>query len=185
MNRHEGRAAATQSISREATDDSRTGQTAQLYEQGQNHLAAGNHSEALRCYLQALELTPGAWDLAFRCAVLLYELKQYEQALSHLDRCLNIQPQHAITLYMRARTLRDMKRYGEAILASELAEALDPTDADVFNNAGIILQHLGRDEEAMEKFDRAIWLRPGFVDAICNKANSLAQAHKFEEAFAS
>lgn len=185
MNRHERQVAATQSRRPEGPGDaSRAMTTAELYERGQSHLAAGRSFEALQCYQQALELTPGAWDASLRCAVLLYELKQHEEALSHLDHCLKIQPQHAATLYLRARTLRDMKRYGEAILASELAEALDPTDADVFNNAGIILQHLGRDEEAMEKFDRAIWLRPGFVDALSNKASLLAQIHKFEEAFA-
>jgi len=185
MNRHERRAADEQSSRPEGpADPSTPGITAELYEQGQGHLAAGRFFEALQCYQQALELTPGVWDLAFRCAVLLYESRQYEEALSHLDRCLKIQPQHARSLYIRARTLRDMKRYGEAIVSSELAEALDPTDADIFNNAGIILQHLGRDDEAMEKFDRAIWLRPGFVDAVSNKANSLAQAHKFDEAFA-
>src|SRR5689334_2592569 len=183
MNRHERRAAAEQSSRPEGHGNSSKA-TAELYQQGQGHLAVGRPVDALQCYLQALELTPGAWDLTFRCAVLFYELKQHEEALSHLDRCLKIQPQHATTLYLRARTLRDMKRYGEAILASELAETLDPTDADVFNNAGIILQHLGRDEEAMEKFDRAIWLRPGFVDAVSNKASLLAQIHKFEEAFA-
>src|SRR5215475_5261150 len=160
MNRHEGRAAAEPSTRLDLPADPTARQTAELHERGQGHLTAGRPVEALQCYLQALELTPGAWDLAFRCAVLLYELKAYEEALSHLDRCQNIQPQHAMTLYMRARTLRDMKRYSEAILASDLAEALDPTDADFFNNAGIILQHLGRDEEAIEKFDRAIWLRP-------------------------
>ena len=184
MNRHERRAAAEQSSRPEGPAEPTARTTAELYERGQGHLAAGRSFEALQCYRQALELTPGVWDLAFRCAVLLCELKQHEEALSHLDRCLEIQPQHAMTLYMRARTLRDMKRYSEAILASELAEALDPTDADFFNNAGIILQHLGRDDEAMEKFDRAIWLRPGFVDAVSNKASSLAQARKFDEAFA-
>ncbi len=85
---------------------------------------------------------------------------------------------------MRARALRDLRNYSDAIVASRQAEAVSPSDADILNNAGIILQHLGRDREAMEKFDRAITLRPVFVDAISNRSNSLAQVHKFEEAFA-
>jgi hypothetical protein len=105
--------------------------------------------------------------------------------MPYLDRCEQLQADHPMTAYMRARTLRDMKQYRDAVIASERAEALAPTDPDVFNNAGIILQHLGRDGEAIERFDRAIALRPDFVDAITNKANSLVQAHKFEEAFAS
>jgi tetratricopeptide (TPR) repeat protein len=158
--------------------------TAELYARGQGHLAAGRHVEALQCYRQVLQLVPQSWDAAFRCAVLLYELRQHADALSYLDRCEVLQPRHAMTLYMRARTLRELKNYSDAIAASEQAEALAPVDADVFNNAGIILQHLGRDGEAIEKFDRAIWLRPGFVDAISNKSSSLAQAHEFDAALA-
>ncbi len=185
MNRHERGAAAKQSRGPIAPGKpSEAGKTAELYERGQGHLTAGRHFEALQCYLQALELTPGSWDAAFRCAVLLHELGQHEDALSCLDRCQELQPRHAMTLYMRARTLRDLKNYSDAIVASQQAEALAPNDADILNNAGIILQRLGRDGEAVERFDRAIGLRPGFVDAIGNKANSLAQAHKFEEALA-
>ena len=173
MNRHERRAASKQS---------KAEQTAELYARGQVHLTGGRHFDALRCYLQVLELTPKSWDAAFRCAVLHFELEQHKEALTYLDRCQEMQPRHAMTLYMRARTLRELKNYPDAIAASQQAEALAPIDADVFNNAGIILQLMGRDGEAIEKFDHAIELRPGFVDAISNRSNSFTQAHKFEEA---
>jgi tetratricopeptide (TPR) repeat protein len=188
MNRHERRAAAKQSgkpSSNQAIEDPSTVKaTADLYERGRSHLAAGHHFQALQCYLKALELAPGSWDAAFRCAVLLFELKQHDDALTYLDRCQELKSDHPMGFYMRARTLRDMKKYDDAIVASERAEALASTNPDIFNNAGIILHHLGRDGEAIERFDRAIGLRADFVDAISNKANSLAQAHKFDEAFA-
>jgi len=183
MNRQERRAAAKRSSGSSASGKpSEAGETADLYARGQDHLTGGRHVEALQCYLQVLKLAPESWDAAFRCAVLLHELEQHKDALSYLDRCEELQPHHAMTLYMRARTLRDLKNYPEAIAASEQAEALAPVDADVFNNAGIILQLLGRDGEAIEKFDRAIGLRPGFVDAISNRSGSLMQAHRFDEA---
>ena len=153
-----------------------------LHRRGQAHLDAGQHPEALRCYLKLAKITPNSWDVAFRCAVLLFELARYEEALSFLDRCQEVQPGHAMAIYMRARTLRMLRRFEQAIELSERAEALAPNDPDVFNNAGIILHCLCRDRDAVDRFDRAILLRPHFVDAIVNKANSLVQLRRFTEA---
>jgi tetratricopeptide (TPR) repeat protein len=110
------------------------------------------------CYLHALKLVPGSWmcgsplraQAASRGTVISRSLPG-TAAAPHM------------TLYMRARALRDLRNYSDAIVASRQAEALSPSDADILNNAGIILQHLGRDGEAMEKFDRATTLRPGFA----------------------
>jgi tetratricopeptide (TPR) repeat protein len=41
------------------------------------------------------------------------------------------------------------------------------------NNRGIVLTEVGRHREAINDFDRAISLRPGFAGAFFNKANSL------------
>ena len=43
---------------------------------------------------------------------------------------------------------------------------------------------LGRDEDALQWFDRAAALRSDFIDALTNKAASLQQLHRFEEAAA-
>jgi len=43
---------------------------------------------------------------------------------------------------------------------------------------------LGRDAEALPWFDRALALRPNFILALTNKASSLGQMHRFDEAAA-
>ena len=153
-----------------------------LHKRGQAHIDAGQHLEALQCYLKLAKTTPNSWDVAFRCGVLLFELKRYEEALSFLDGCQKLRSGHATTIYMRARTLRNLRRFEEAIELSEQAEALAPDNPNVFNNSGIILHCLSRDADALDRFDRAIRLRPDFVDAIINKANSLVQLQRFNEA---
>jgi tetratricopeptide (TPR) repeat protein len=156
--------------------------SADLYRRGQAHLDAGQHFEALQCYLRIAKIIPNSWDAAFRCGVLLFELQRYEEALSFLDRCQKLRSEHGPTFYMRARTLRMMRRFEEAIVVSEQAEVLAPNDPDVFNNTGIILHCLCRDKDAVDRFDRAILLRPQFFDAINNKANALVQLQRFTEA---
>jgi tetratricopeptide (TPR) repeat protein len=155
---------------------------ADLRRRGQAHLDAGQHLEALGCYLKLAKITPNSWDVVFRCGLLLFELKRYEEALSFFDRCQKLQSGHAMTIYWRARTLRFLRRFEEAIELSEQAEVLAPDDPDVFNNAGIILHGLCRDSDAVDRFDRAILLKPHFVDGIVNKANSLVQLRRFTEA---
>jgi len=105
-----------------------------LHKRGQAHIDAGRHLDALQCYLKLAKIAPNSWDVAFRCGVLLFELKRYEEALSFLDRCQKLRSGHATTIYMRARTLRNLRRFEEAIELSEQAEALAPDDPNVFNN---------------------------------------------------
>src|SRR6201995_5709287 len=96
---------------------------AELQALGNDHLAACRYPQALQCYLELSKVTPDSWDVAFRCAVLFHELKQYDDALSYLDRCDALQPRADKTSYMRSRALRDLKNYDGALLASQQAEA--------------------------------------------------------------
>src|SRR6202012_4855842 len=52
------------------------------------------------------------------------------------------------------------------------------------NNTGDVLLWLGRADEAIERFDEAIALKPDLIVAHVNKAAALAQLHRFDEAFA-
>jgi predicted TPR repeat methyltransferase len=45
--------------------------------------------------------------------------------------------------------------------------------AEAHNNRGLVLERLGRQREAVEGFDRAIALQPGFCDAHVNRGNAL------------
>jgi hypothetical protein len=80
--------------------------------------------------------------------------------------------------------LYGLKKFAEALTDTRRAQALDPTNAELCNNAGILLRAHGRDEEALEWFDRALALRPNFSDALHNKAVALTQIRRFHDAFA-
>ena len=48
-----------------------------------------------------------------------------------------------------------------------------------------VLQELGRHEEALASYDKALALKPDFVDALNNRASALIELKRFEEALAS
>jgi tetratricopeptide (TPR) repeat protein len=76
----------------------------------------------------------------------------------------------------------------------ELAEALqcigaamkaNAGSAEVTSNYGVVLRHLKRDEEAVEYFNRALMLKPGYVPALLTRSASLQHLGRREEALAS
>jgi tetratricopeptide (TPR) repeat protein len=142
-------------------------------------------AEALLSFQHVLTLDPRHWESAYRSAVLLHESGRLEEAVKHFDVCHRLKPDHALTLRARARSLRDLNRLEEALKDSRGAYALDPGDAETCNGVGDILARLpDRQEEALQWFDRALELRPDYVQALTNRALVLGQLHRFEEAVA-
>ncbi|MCO5063675.1 MAG: tetratricopeptide repeat protein [Rhizobiaceae bacterium] len=74
----------------------------------------------------------------------------------------------------------------EAALASyDMATALDPGNADAWNNRGAILYELGRSREAIESYDRALQVRPDHFDALINRGGTHIARGEFAAALES
>ena len=59
---------------------------------------------------------------------------------------------------------------------------MDPKNADAWNNKGLSLDMLGKPEEAIECYDKAIEMDPADPGAWYNKGNALDDLGKYEEA---
>src|SRR5258706_10541844 len=57
--------------------------------------------------------------------------------------------------------------------------------AHVFYNRGNALKDLGRQNEAIASYDKAIALKPDYTSAISNRGNALMDLKRIEEAIAS
>jgi tetratricopeptide (TPR) repeat protein len=140
--------------------------------------------DAVLSFEHALTLDPRHWEAAYRCGMVLHSLGRFEESLAHFNICNDLQPDRAATLYMRALALRDLKQFPEALDDNMRAHALDPANAEICNNIGSVLHGLGRDEDALPWFDRALVRRPDFVVTLNSKALSLSELHRFDEAMA-
>jgi hypothetical protein len=58
---------------------------------------------------------------------------------------------------------------------------LTPENADVAYIIGLVLQKLGRHEEALEQLNRSLGLKPDDVDALHNKATELTELHRIKQ----
>src|SRR5258708_10945607 len=79
-------------------------------------------------------------------------------------------------------TLRDLKRYEEALAACEQAIRLDPNFAKAYNGKGAALNDLKRYEEALAAYEQAIRLDPNFAFAYENKGDVLRDLKRYKEA---
>jgi tetratricopeptide (TPR) repeat protein len=146
-------------------------------------LAALNRpADALLSYSRALGLDTCDVEASFQAGALLHQMDRFEEAITHFNRCDALRPDHAITLHMRARAWRGLKRYRECLADNRRAHELDPTDPVFCNNIADALTWLGDSEEALEWFDKALRLKPDLVEALSNKGFALAQLHRFDEA---
>jgi len=139
--------------------------------------------QAIWTYEHALKLDPRYWYAAYNYAVLLLDVGRFEEAVVKFDLCDELQPNHAATLNKRGEALYNLNRFEQALSDSRQARALDPMSAEACNEIGVTLQKLyGHEEEALQWFDRALDLRPDFVSALINKAFTLSEMQRFDEA---
>ncbi len=138
-------------------------------------------AEALLTYQRALELDPLHWSAAYRCGIIFYELGGFGEALPWFNRCAELRPNDAQTLHLRAATLRGLMRFEECLADNMQVHKLDPAHPLHCNNIGDALLWLGRREEALKWFDKALKLQPDDVDALCNKAVWFRQNQRLRE----
>jgi hypothetical protein len=107
-----------------------------------------------------------------------------QEALDVLKPCLEARPDHVPTVVTCTECMLSLRQFDEVVAINQRAHVLDPGNADRCNSVAVALQLLGREEEALPWFDRAIALRTDFIDALNNKAVALSNLHRFEEACA-
>ena len=79
-------------------------------------------------------------------------------------------------------TISDLKRYKEALAASEQTIRLNPNDAYAYLYKGNALYMLKRYEETLAAYEQAIRLDPTDADFYYNKGNVLSDLRRYKEA---
>jgi tetratricopeptide (TPR) repeat protein len=148
-----------------------------LYEQGTASVAAGNLSDAIAAFDQAILLEPDyyeAWDAR---ADALNRDGQFSGALESSSRALAINSSYlpgwinrGQILYNLGYVYEDQKKdpvkaneyYLQQVQAFEKAISLDPTNADAWFNKAYALAGLKQYDEAIAAFDKVKELNPAY-----------------------
>uniref|UniRef100_B8HKF1 TPR repeat-containing protein n=1 Tax=Cyanothece sp. (strain PCC 7425 / ATCC 29141) TaxID=395961 RepID=B8HKF1_CYAP4 len=124
-----------------------------------------------RASLDALQQAEGWYNWGHFLVCNGYE--NYREALTLLQRAIELDPSHAQALSFYAYSLLKLKRYKEAVDYYEQALAMQPADARDWHNLGTAHVQMGRYEEAIASFDRALTLSPDDPQTLRCRADVL------------
>lgn len=110
---------------------------------GNVHLGAENFQEALSSYAVALDYMPDDPEALLNAAYALERLGQASDALSRLDRLIDIGPNHVAALNNRGNMLTKLNRFDEALRDYQRAQSVDPTAAISYWNESVCRLLLG------------------------------------------
>jgi tetratricopeptide (TPR) repeat protein len=151
---------------------------------GSISLAQGACEAAVAEFERALSLR-ASFPLAYRelCKALL-ACGRTEDAQRVLERAIEQEPSAADLRFQLAALHEYKNRIPESIAAYRAGLALDPGNAAAFNQCGLLLLSEGMFDQALDSLDRAIDCRPGYPEALFNRAVVMSRAGKHEQALA-
>ena len=113
-----------------------------------------------------------------------YQTKQYDNAEKLAASITEKFPKHPFPWKVLAAALKQNGRINESLVASQKTVQLDPQDAEAHYNLGIVMQDLGRLDEAETIYKKAITLKPDHK-AHNNLGIVMQELGKLDEAEAS
>jgi tetratricopeptide (TPR) repeat protein len=156
-----------------------------LVSKGDRLATQQRYEEAIAVYDRALALDPHDGAVLYAKGVSLLLLCTHEgncDALRCFEAALDAGYDTALLWYRLGSVLGLLKRYQEALDATERAVGMDPSMAYAWSNVTSQLWRLGRDDEAVVAADRALSLDDTFVRAWFNKGMALYNLRRYEEA---
>jgi tetratricopeptide (TPR) repeat protein len=94
-----------------------------------------------------------------------FHLHDTQQALTELERAIQLDPNDPLTLWQRSDVYATLVRYEDELADLNRAIELDSVYARYYEQRAWALMRLGRNEEALADAERAIELNPEFIGA--------------------
>lgn len=131
-----------------------------LLAEAQGAMADGAMGDAARKLDEAQALAPGNPDLWVAVARLHYRNGEHLSALEAADRALQLGPDHAPALLLRALIVRDAHGFAAALPWFEAAVAADPDNADAWAEYAATLGDGGRGSDMLDAVRKLAEIAP-------------------------
>jgi Tfp pilus assembly protein PilF len=152
-----------------------------LFEQGCEHLAAGDAASAEASWRAALQLDPDLAEAHANLGFVLDERGALDEAEACYRRAIALNPDLAQVHLNFGVMLAGQKRLAEAQAAFKTATQLDPNSASAWSNLGGLYAGMKRDGEAEACCRQAMALDQSYAKARFNLAYVLLRQGRFEE----
>lgn len=141
----------------------------------------GRYDDALAMLDHALAIAPGFAAARFNRALVLYRIGRYRDALDELERLLGGDPDNGSYHNLKAAVLSHIGELGGALEHLEAALAARPTQPKVWMSYGHSLKTIGRRDDGVAAYRRAIELQPRLGEAWWSLANLKAAVFDEED----
>lgn len=132
----------------------------------------GADKEAIKVFLMALNLQPDHAGALYNIGSIYLDEKDYNKAETYFKKILAKHPEHELAGLALIKVYYNTQRYQKA---DNLLTKLNPyfiTSADYFYYQGLITEKMGRSEEAVLAYKKALSFDPNFTEAK-EKLNAL------------
>lgn len=109
---------------------------------------------------------------------------QYDRAIAHYDRAIQIRPRFAKAFFNRALAYRSKGEYDRAITDYNKAIKLKPGYAEAYNNRGVAHHKKADIDRAIVDYTSAIKRNPAYVSAYHNRAVAYRAKGRYVKAIA-
>jgi tetratricopeptide (TPR) repeat protein len=135
--------------------------------------------KALSLYDRALNSKPSFLPALIEKSIVLGLTGKYEEAVSCLDKSLEIKPT-ALAWAVKGTLLDSLGKYEQAVICYNKSLEIEPL-GPVYYNKGVALDALERYKEAIECYDKAIKMNPEDSSSWHNKGYALFRLGRYPE----
>lgn len=149
-------------------------------------LQQGAPEQALLLLVEHCSHNSGNARAWFLLGVCQHQTGKLGNALQSLERAISIEPRHIHARSAKAAVLSGLGRHGEALQVYRKALHLAAPDEQpqLLVNMGVVMEQMGNDRGALERYNQAFGHQPDFATALLNRGALLIRLGQLEEGLA-
>lgn len=131
----------------------------------------GRTSDAENLLRRAIELAPAFAPARSNLALLLYRQGRHVESIAELDQLLGDRDDDYAAANLKAAAASRIGEYGDAVQLYERVLAHNPASEKIWHSYGHVLRTIGRLDESVAAYRKALAIRPGFGESWWSLAN--------------
>lgn len=131
----------------------------------------GRYPDAENLLRRAVELAPSFAPARSNLALVLYRQGRPEEAIAELDQLLETNPEDLGAANLKAAAAGRIGDYAEAVALYETVLKARPAQEKIWLSYGHVLKTVGRRDDSVAAYRKAVVLKPDFGEAYWSLAN--------------